>query len=238
MRSDQSEVSALIVALRGDDIFSQVQQELRRQAALGEFSILFTNPDETLPRVCTRFRPCILIVEGDLICSAPWAPELRKLAITDATILAVVSGRLETTALRLLHQGCSGVIDSRTIVQDLPKAVSCLLKGEYWVTRRLLSAYCRSLRAEMQFDVSRREREIWELIATGESNGAIAAKLCVSPQTVHWHIRGLYRKLGATSRKQAIQLWFGIDARMAASQPEENGEPPKPESRVRSSASW
>ncbi|HPT29235.1 MAG TPA: LuxR C-terminal-related transcriptional regulator [Bryobacteraceae bacterium] len=216
MRSDYPELRALVVAVRGDALLSQVQQGVRRQAANGEFSVLITKPDETLPHVCARLRPCILIVEAEVICSAPWAPELRKLSIAGATILAIAADRLDTTVLRLLHHGCSGLVEQRSVVQQLARAVSCLLKGEYWVNRRLLSVYCRSLRAELLFGVSKREREIWELIATGASNNAIAEHLCVSPQTVHWHIRGLYRKIGATSRGQAILLWFGFDAALAS----------------------
>jgi LuxR family transcriptional regulator, maltose regulon positive regulatory protein len=52
--------------------------------------------------------------------------------------------------------------------------------------------------------LSERELEVLALIAAGESNEQIAAKLFVSLSTVKTHINHLYRKLGARSRTQAI----------------------------------
>jgi LuxR family maltose regulon positive regulatory protein len=49
-----------------------------------------------------------------------------------------------------------------------------------------------------------RELEVLALIAAGESNKEIAARLFVSTSTVKTHINRLYRKLGARSRIQAI----------------------------------
>jgi LuxR family transcriptional regulator, maltose regulon positive regulatory protein len=51
---------------------------------------------------------------------------------------------------------------------------------------------------------SERELEVLALIAAGESNGEIAAKLFISTSTVKTHVNRLYRKLGARSRTQAI----------------------------------
>jgi LuxR family maltose regulon positive regulatory protein len=52
--------------------------------------------------------------------------------------------------------------------------------------------------------LTEREMEVLALIAAGESNQEIAAKLFVSTSTVKTHINRLYRKLGARSRTQAI----------------------------------
>jgi LuxR family maltose regulon positive regulatory protein len=52
--------------------------------------------------------------------------------------------------------------------------------------------------------LSERELEVLALIAAGNSNQEIAAKLFVSRGTVKTHIYHLYRKLGARSRTQAI----------------------------------
>ena len=51
---------------------------------------------------------------------------------------------------------------------------------------------------------SERELEVLALIAAGNSNREIAAKLFVSTGTVKTHINRLYRKLGARSRTQAV----------------------------------
>jgi DNA-binding CsgD family transcriptional regulator len=51
--------------------------------------------------------------------------------------------------------------------------------------------------------LTEREREILGLLVEGLSNGAIAAHLVVSPNTVKTHLEHLYGKLGVSSRLQA-----------------------------------
>jgi DNA-binding NarL/FixJ family response regulator len=51
--------------------------------------------------------------------------------------------------------------------------------------------------------LTRREHEILQLIAEGASNGQIASRLCVTEQTVKFHLSNVYRKLGVANRTQA-----------------------------------
>lgn len=54
--------------------------------------------------------------------------------------------------------------------------------------------------------ITRREREVMELIAQGRSNKEIEERLCISFSTVKNHAYSLYRKLGVRSRAQLIHL--------------------------------
>jgi DNA-binding NarL/FixJ family response regulator len=53
-----------------------------------------------------------------------------------------------------------------------------------------------------------RELEVLELIATGASNTAIAAKLVVTEGTVKSHVKKILRKLGATNRSHAVVMFL------------------------------
>jgi DNA-binding NarL/FixJ family response regulator len=55
--------------------------------------------------------------------------------------------------------------------------------------------------------LSAREAQIMGLIATGLSNGQIAAHLVLSEKTVKNHVNRIYAKLGAGSRADAISRW-------------------------------
>jgi DNA-binding CsgD family transcriptional regulator len=55
-------------------------------------------------------------------------------------------------------------------------------------------------------DLSRREREILALIATGHTSPAIADQLHLSPHTVKTHVRRLFDALGARDRAHAVHL--------------------------------
>jgi DNA-binding CsgD family transcriptional regulator len=54
--------------------------------------------------------------------------------------------------------------------------------------------------------LSRREREVFELLADGLSGAEIAKRLTLSPETVRTHIRNAMAKLEATTRSQAIAI--------------------------------
>ncbi|MDN4596727.1 helix-turn-helix transcriptional regulator [Leifsonia virtsii] len=52
--------------------------------------------------------------------------------------------------------------------------------------------------------LTKREREVLDLLATGLPMGRLAAQLYISPNTLKATVRALYRKLGVTSRQQAV----------------------------------
>jgi DNA-binding CsgD family transcriptional regulator len=51
--------------------------------------------------------------------------------------------------------------------------------------------------------LTRRQREVLDLLAAGHSDTEIAAALCLSPRTVNNHVGAILAKLGVHSRKQA-----------------------------------
>ena len=53
-------------------------------------------------------------------------------------------------------------------------------------------------------DLTNREREILELLATGATYKHIAAYLGLSPGTVKWHIYNVFQKLGVETRTEAV----------------------------------
>lgn len=57
-----------------------------------------------------------------------------------------------------------------------------------------------------QASLTRSERRILDLLRAGKSNAQIAAEVFVSEKTVRNHLSSVYRKLGVSSRTQAIVL--------------------------------
>jgi DNA-binding NarL/FixJ family response regulator len=54
--------------------------------------------------------------------------------------------------------------------------------------------------------LSRREREVLELLAGGLTGEEVAERLVLSPETVRTHVRNAMRKLGARTRVHAVAL--------------------------------
>jgi DNA-binding NarL/FixJ family response regulator len=63
-----------------------------------------------------------------------------------------------------------------------------------------------------EFGLSRRERDVLDELLRGLDNRAIAARLCISEDTVKSHVKAIFRKLGARDRAHAIALGLGTAA--------------------------
>jgi DNA-binding CsgD family transcriptional regulator len=59
--------------------------------------------------------------------------------------------------------------------------------------------------------LSAREREVLDLVALGLPDATIATRLGISARTVETHVASARRKLGATTRRQAVALLSGPD---------------------------
>jgi len=57
-----------------------------------------------------------------------------------------------------------------------------------------------------------REREVLELLAGGATNGAIAARLFISPRTASVHVSRILAKLGAATRTEAAAIAYAAGA--------------------------
>lgn len=73
---------------------------------------------------------------------------------------------------------------------------------------RLQSGVGQSYRS--RFQLSTREAEIMDLIASGMTNQQIAATCFISEKTVKNHINRIFAKLHSTSRSQAAAKWLGV----------------------------
>ena len=60
--------------------------------------------------------------------------------------------------------------------------------------------------ADLAEPLTRREREVLQMLASGLANKEIAARLNISDHTVKFHVASLLGKLGASSRTEAVAL--------------------------------
>jgi DNA-binding CsgD family transcriptional regulator len=66
-----------------------------------------------------------------------------------------------------------------------------------WASRKLTALALHELAARSRDDVlTPAEQKVLALARTGLSNQQIAAKLCVERETVRWHLRSIYGKIG------------------------------------------
>lgn len=60
--------------------------------------------------------------------------------------------------------------------------------------------------AELPEALTRREREVLQMLASGLANKEIAARLAISDHTVKFHVASILGKLGAATRTEAVAL--------------------------------
>ncbi len=63
-------------------------------------------------------------------------------------------------------------------------------------------------KSEAESQLSPREREVLEFMAKGMTNPEIAQKLSVSENTVRFHLKNIYSKLGVSNRTEAAAWYF------------------------------
>jgi len=89
------------------------------------------------------------------------------------------------------------------IAGDVPAAVAEYRRaGAARDAKRLDAALSRGRRGRSTIEMSRREREVADLVALGLTNKAIAAKLFISDRTVENHVSSVFHKLGVTTRAE------------------------------------
>jgi DNA-binding NarL/FixJ family response regulator len=112
-----------------------------------------------------------------------------------------------------LRAGASGYILKRAAPERILQAIREVHAGgvpmSSEVARKVLGAFREPAPAPAEEqNLSRREREVLDLLAHGCSNKDIADKLSISIETVTWHLRHIYGKLHVRSRTQAALVFL------------------------------
>jgi DNA-binding NarL/FixJ family response regulator len=143
-----------------------------------------------------RFEPHVALVDlfvgdesGADICEL-----LRNEAPAPNVLLISGAGRISQSAARAA--GASGFVSKDWSSNEIVRAVRMVGLGKTVFPPQP---------DRPAFELSSREREVLDLIASGATNREIAGSLFLSPNTVKEHTSGLYRKLDARNRTEAVR---------------------------------
>jgi DNA-binding NarL/FixJ family response regulator len=134
-----------------------------------------------------------------------------------AHIIVLAESFDESTAFPLLNLGVKGLIAHEFVAQQLPRALQSVATGGFWVPRILLSRFVDSvISKELELktdkfsgvDISRREREIIDVLLLNLSNKEIASRLNISERTVKFHVSNLLVKFNVQRRADLMLLCY------------------------------
>ena len=171
--------------------------------------------------ICQERTPCVLIADVSFLAKI----NLSKFAIaTDSgrsvKTLVVIDEEDPKFCQSLLRAGFAGVIRRSAPPTVFQRAIHAVAQGELWASRKITSSLIREFLSDASPKwLTAREREVFGLLAKGYKNREIATALFVSHETIRWHLRGIYSKLGVPDRKRAIEyaLAYGMAATMKPS---------------------
>jgi DNA-binding NarL/FixJ family response regulator len=151
--------------------------------------------------------PAILLLDCDESDVAEWNGRIGELcSLCPARSIVLLIAELREEAIRCaIEHGVGGVILKSYTAKQIRDAITYIETGRTMMPagwqRTLAGAACRPQ------GLSPRQREILALVARGWSNEAIAGQLGVSSNTVKFHIRELYARLGVRNRVEAANQY-------------------------------
>jgi DNA-binding NarL/FixJ family response regulator len=130
-------------------------------------------------------------------------------------VLILTTFDLDEYVYDALRAGASGFLLKDATPDQILDAVRVVGAGDALlapnVTRRLISEFAARSRLRSPtrlVDLTPREREVFDLVATGLANAEIAARLHLAEQTVKTHVSAVLFKLGLRDRVQAVVLAY------------------------------
>lgn len=151
------------------------------------------------------------------------ATQLIKSKFPDVKILMLTVFEQEDKIFKAIQAGADGYLlkdeKPRKIVESIENAIEGRMPMSPIVANKTLT-FLRNpvapppLKNPKDYQLTKREIEILELLSSGKSYQVIGEELFISPKTVSSHVENIYRKLDVHSKVEASMLaakykWFG-----------------------------
>lgn len=123
-------------------------------------------------------------------------PELRVLALTTHNEYSVVR--------QMLENGASGYLIKNAMTEEVLTGIQTVAEGQIFLCHEIDVLMKRPKKAHLW--LSQREREILKLIAEGLTNGEIAERIFLSPETIKSYRKNLLLKLDAKNTAVLVRI--------------------------------
>ena len=132
--------------------------------------------------------------------------ETKILGLTSTNEAGIITG--------LLQRGGNGYLLKNMEREELLEAIESVLKGKVYLSKaaneKVLEQFLRLVSPEANPVLTRREKEILQLLADGLKGPEIAEKLFLSPLTVETHRKNMFKKFNVSSVQMLPKVARGV----------------------------
>jgi DNA-binding NarL/FixJ family response regulator len=191
-------MTQVVIAARSASTRSALRARIQSEG----IHILKEDVRASIDRSSDRLRPDVLVIgEPDEV------PERLEPGVA---VIVVADDPKLPERLRRTGAEAWAVIPPDAPADLLRAAITAVSHGMIMLPARLGPARARDdddeVEASYDEELTSREREVLDGIASGLTNREIAARLGISDHTVKFHISTIYGKLGASTRTEAVRL--------------------------------
>lgn len=131
-----------------------------------------------------------------------------KTTFPDIKIVGLSTFSERSYILRMIDNGASGYLIKSASVEEIEKALRTVLDGNLYLSLSMehMLKPSTGLQVGALPALTRREKEVLQLIADGKTNAQIAQELFISPLTVDSHRKNLLTKLDVHNTAGLIRL--------------------------------
>ncbi|HEX4868289.1 MAG TPA: response regulator transcription factor [Acidimicrobiales bacterium] len=172
----------------------------------GGFEVVATA--STLAAGCAevaRHRPDVILTDRRLP-DGDVDQHVRELVEASPTsrILLMTGWATERSSLAALEAGAHGVISKAEPIQRIVEAVGRVAAGELILPAEIAERLLGRRSTRRRNELSARELDVLEALASGEPSALAAARLCMSQNTLRNHLSRAMLKLGVHDRLSAV----------------------------------
>ena len=107
--------------------------------------------------------------------------------------------------MQALKNGASGYLLKNVSSAELAQAIEEVVGGDIVLSREIRTMVVRAMTTPVEIpSLTKREKEVLQLISEGQTTAMIADQLNVSPLTIETHRRNLLHKLGAKNAPELL----------------------------------
>lgn len=214
-------MSTKVAIVEDDATFRRLLEEFLNEAP-GYACVCSCDCAETALKDVPRAKPDVVLMDvhlpnlSGIECTARLQQSMPKLPV-----IMLTSNADSERVFKALQAGARGYLLKRTEPPKMLAAIQEVLSGGGAMTgeiaRKVIEFFQQSASApEPDADLSRREREVLDLLAQGYSDREIAARLSISFDTERTHLAHIFDKLHVRSRTAAVAKYLGVADRKPA----------------------